>query len=290
MKSKIIIFLCSALCLIIIFAALNRAEQLPSGNSTAIVEPMGDKTLQSIYSECPVVLIGTVKDISSVDGIGESVITLDVLEIIKGEAEAEIQQYDIPKEVNMEMGKTYMVFLDKSYITVYPRPLYTAWLKEAVLKVENGKLKVNVMGSDWYLRQLPEDTDEAVEYLKSLPVTYSDTEEYSIPENFELTEENIKNCDYVFTMKPTEVYAVHGEADEVIFNITANYKGSMTKFKKIMPARVGFENGKEYLVFMVEGAQESIQLAAYNGAVICEDDDNYGEALELVKSLFGEQN
>ena len=193
MKRKIIIFLCSALCLIIIFAALNRAEQLPSGNSTAIVEPMRDKTLESIYAECPVVLIGTVKDISSVDGIGESVITLDVLEIIKGEAEAEIQQYDIPKEVNMEMGKTYMIFLDKSYITVYPRPLYTAWLKEAVLKVENGKLKANVVGSDWYLRQLPEDTDEAVEYLKSLPVTYSDVEEYAIPENFELTEENIKN-------------------------------------------------------------------------------------------------
>ena len=290
MKRKIIIFLCSALCLIIIFAALNRAEQLPGGNSTAIVEPMGDKTLQSIYSECPVVLIGTVKDISSVDGIGESVITLDVLEIIKGEAEAEIQQYDIPKEVNMEMGKTYMIFLDKSYITVYPRPLYTAWLKEAVLKVENGKLKVNVMGSDWYLRQLPEDTDEAVEYLKSLPVTYSDTEEYSIPENFELTEENIKNCDCVFTMKPTEVYSSNGFTDEVIFNVTVNYKGTMTDLKQTLPKRIGFEKDKEYLLFMTNFSGEFTQLAAYNGAVICEDDENYSEALELVKSIFGEQN
>ena len=174
---------------------------------------MVGKTLQSLYSAGPVGLVGKVKDVLSVDGIGDSVITVDVLEIIKGEAEAEIQQYDIPKEVNMEMGKTYMIFLDKSYITVYPRPLYTAWLKEAVLKVENGKLMVNVMGSDWYLRQLPEDTDEAVEYLKSLPVTYSDTEEYSIPENFELTEENIKNCNYVFNLNPTECYAVHGEGE-----------------------------------------------------------------------------
>ena len=290
MKKRRIMLLVSALCLLVVFVVFNEEEQLPGGNSTAIVEPMGDKTLESIYAECPVVLVGKVTDISSLEGSGADVITLDVVEVIKGEADDEIQQYDVAEQVNMQVGSEYFLFLEKTYSTVYPKPRYTTYYENAVLKVENSKLKANVMGSDWYLRQLPEDTDEAVEYLKSLPVTYSDTEEYSIPENFELTEENIKNCDCVFTMKPTEVYAVHGEADEVIFNITANYKGSMTKFKKIMPARVGFEKGKEYLVFMVEGAQESIQLAAYNGAVICEDDENYSEALELVKSLFGEQN
>lgn len=119
---------------------------------------------------------------------------------------------------------------------------------------------------------------------------YPETEVYSIPENFELTEENIKNCDYVFTMRCVNIYPNNIYSDDVVFSVIKNYKGEMTVYEKVLPKRAGFEKRKVYLVFMVKPNEESIQLAAYNGAVICEDDENYSKALELVKSIFGEQN
>lgn len=284
MKKKALLFILLIFCILAVFLMFEDGKEEIENDLDKATSVTDKNSIEEVYEKCSVVVVGEIIDEGPVVN-GAQVMTVKTIERIKGDADDEFLQFH---EYPLEVGERYLLFLEKTELTAYPSARYVTYYDDSFLKISDGKLKAEAVGGDWYLGQLPEDADEAVEYLKSLAEIYPETEEYSIPENFELTEENIKNCDYVFTMKPTEVYAVHGEADEVIFNITANYKGSVTKFKKIMPARVGFEKGKEYLVFMVEGAQESIQLAAYNGAVICEDDENYSEALELVKSIFRE--
>lgn len=283
MTGLYIVVICCFLSAVLLF--VNRDKQM-AGNSTAIISGSDKGSIEEVYEKCPVVVVGEIIDEGSVvDGV--QVMTVKTIDRIKGDADDEFLQFH---EYPLEVGERYLLFLEKTELTAYPSARYITYYDDSFLKISDGKLKAEAVGSDWYLRQLPEDTDEAVEYLKSLPVTYSDTEEYSIPENFELTEENIKNCDCVFTMKPTEVYSSNGFTDEVIFNVTVNYKGTMTDLKQTLPKRIGFEKDKEYLLFMTNFSGEFTQLAAYNGAVICEDDENYSEALELVKSIFGEQN
>ena len=89
-------------------------------------------------------------------------------------------------------------------------------------------------------------------------------------------------------MRCVNIYPNNIYSDDVVFSVIKNYKGEMTLSKKVLPKSSDLEKRKVYLVFMVKPNEESIQLAAYNGAVICEDDENYSEALELVKNIFRE--
>lgn len=286
MKNKYSLVIFLILCILVVLFTFKNEIKMVESNPNSEISGGEKGSVEKLYEKCPVVVVGEIIDEGTVvDGV--QVMTVKTIERIKGDADDEFLQFH---EYPLEVGERYLLFLEKTELTAYPSARYITYYDNSFLKISDGKLKAEAVGSDWYLRQLPEDSGEAVEYLKSLPVTYSDTEEYSIPENFELTEENIKNCDCVFTMKPTEVYSSNGFTDEVIFNVTANYKGTMTDLKQTLPKRIGFEKDKEYLLFMTNFSGEFTQLAAYNGAVICEDDENYSEALELVKSIFGEQN
>lgn len=284
MKKKALLFILLIFCILAVFLMFEDVKEEIENDLDKATSVSDKNSIEEVYKKCSVVVIGEIIDEGPVVS-GAQAMTVKTIERIKGDADDEFLQFH---EYPLEVGERYLLFLEKTELTAYPSARYVTYYDDSFLKISDGKLKAEAVGGDWYLGQLPEDADEAVEYLKSLAEIYPESEVYSIPENFELTEENIKNCDCVFTMKPTEVYSSNGFTDEVIFNVTVNYKGTMTDLKQTLPKRIGFEKDKEYLLFMTNFSGEFTQLAAYNGAVICEDDENYSKALELVKSIFGE--
>ena len=84
----------------------------------------------------------------------------------------------------------------------------------------------------------------------------------------------------LFRSERTEV---HDDGQEISYNVTENFKGTMESFKKTFPKRVNWQKDKEYLVFMRKATNGYLQLCGYEGAVICESDESFDEALELVK-------
>ena len=286
MKKKALLFILLIFCILAVFLMFEDGKEEIENDLDKATSVTDKNSIEEVYEKCSVVVVGEIIDEGPVVN-GAQAMTVKTIERIKGDADDEFLQFH---EYPLEVGERYLLFLEKTELTAYPSARYVTYYDDSFLKISDGKLKAEAVGGDWYLGQLPEDADEAVEYLKSLAEIYPETEVYSIPENFELTEENIKNCDYVFTMRCVNIYPNNIYSDDVVFSVIKNYKGEMTLSKKVLPKSSDLEKRKVYLVFMVKPNEESIQLAAYNGAVICEDDENYSKALELVKSIFGEQN
>ena len=235
-------------------------------------QKMPDKDFfEESFKKAPLVIIGTVEKIEPYQGNSVHYITIRPQTVLKGTAEEVIYSYDNAEEIDVAEGGTYLMMLSRDHLTVYPHPRHTSLSKSPMYEVKDGKFT-----DEW----LPTDLDEAIAYMKSIPVEV--VEERPMPEFFELNEENLAECEYVTRMKVVEVNEIHPHAADVRYVIREHYKGQLEIVKTTMPSRVNWQKGKEYILFLDE-YNDHIQLAAYNGAVICEDDEMFSQAVDILE-------
>lgn len=282
---KKLIIVCTLICLVIaVGAGISPVDNRPAPNGNAIVEPIGDRDIVDIFLETPLVMIGTVEKIEKYYDSGVDYITIRTQDVIKGEAEDVIHSFDVAHEVGLEEGQTYLMFMQRDYITVFPEPRHTSYREDSILRVEDGKLKENAVGSEWYLKQLPENVDEAVKYLKSIPIPENTDEPIRVKDVFTTDDIMNRNSDYVSRISVVDVKEDEPHSVTLVYTIKQNYKGDFSLTKKAMPSRVNWQKGKEYILFMNELKDGYIQLAAYDGAVICEDDELFEKAIEMLEN------
>jgi len=239
-------------------------------------QKMPDKDFfEESFKKAPLVIIGTVEKIEPYQGNSVHYITIRPQTVLKGTAEEVIYSYDNAEEIGVAEGGTYLMMLLRDHLTVYPHPRHTSLSKNPMYEVKDGKFT-----DEWYPSKLPTDLDEAIAYMKSIPVEA--VEERPMPEFFELNEEKLAECEYITRVKVAEVSEIHPHAADVRYVIREHYKGQLEIVKKTMPSRVNWQKGKEYILFLDE-YDEHIQLAAYNGAVICEDDEMFSQAVDILE-------
>ena len=239
-------------------------------------QKMPDKDFfEESFKKAPLVIIGTVEKIEPYQGNSVHYITIRPQTVLKGTAEEVIYSYDNAEEIDVAEGGTYLMMLSRDHLTVYPHPRHTSLSKNPMYEVKDGKFT-----DEWYPSKLPTDLDEAIAYMKSIPVEA--VEERPMPEFFELNEEKLAECEYITRVKVAEVSEIHPHAADVRYVIREHYKGQLEIVKKTMPSRVNWQKGKEYILFLDE-YNDHIQLAAYNGAVICEDDEMFSQAVDILE-------
>ena len=165
MNKKIILFSLSCLVAILALTYKNHQSKTVLNIPSSILDIENPKTLSEIYAVTPVVLVGKVRDIVKNDS-EVAKFFIDVVSDIKGNSEKDIIQYDSIREVDMEKGKTYLLFLDKTYLPTYPSPRYTLYYKHLAFEVNNRGQLILDNSYDNFWGDAPKTLDELASHLR----------------------------------------------------------------------------------------------------------------------------
>lgn len=220
-------------------------------------------SLNDVIKNSTNIILGTVSERQEFSKFTDKYI-LSVENNIIGNTQASmIDVYE--KKDSLKVGSKYILFLEYADTPLYPNPQYTSVYKECIIEVKGDNLIGNMF------IDAKASTTEFISNIQNSPESKNvSARNYEVKNKFENLSDLISYSDYILCIIPENSIQFNKYVKMVDFNLVKEYKGNSLKNEKILlPADV--EDGKQYIIFLRNNGNGSIELSSREGSVISED-------------------